>query len=129
MGVLICAGSTAFGCPHYNVWQQEMAGKARLAEATQSRMIKIEEAKAAKESAVYMAAAKLEQAKGEAAAEHERAKGVALAIEEVGTKLREQGPEYLHWRWIEGLHDGSSEVIYIATEAGMPILEAARKQK
>ena len=32
--------------PYYNVWQQEMSGKAEFAKAEQNRKIKIEEAKA-----------------------------------------------------------------------------------
>lgn len=123
-GAVVASLGGAFGCPHYNVWQQGMAGQARLEEAKQSRQIAVEAARARKESAVHDAAAKLTIANGDAAAEHARAKGMALAIEEVGAKLKEQGPEYIHWRWVEGLHDGSSEVIYIPTEAGMPILEA-----
>ena len=31
------------GCPSYNVWQQEMSGKAEFAKAEQNRRIKIEE--------------------------------------------------------------------------------------
>jgi hypothetical protein len=31
--------------------------------------------------------------------------------------------------WIQGLQDGSSETIYIPTEANLPILEATRKIK
>ncbi len=120
--ILICGGLAA-GIPHYGVWQQDLAGRARLAEAKHSRMITIEEAKAAEESAKHMAAAKFARAKGDAAAEHERAKGVALSIEEIGNKLQDY-PEYLHYRWVEGLHDGTSEVIYIPTEANMPLLEA-----
>ena len=33
---------------------------------------------------------------------------------------------YLRYLWIQGLQDGTSEVIYIPTEANLPILEAAR---
>lgn len=58
-----------FGCPSYNVWQQEMSGKAELAKAEQNRQIKIEEAKA-----------NLEAEKLNAQAEVERAKGAAEAI-------------------------------------------------
>ena len=35
-----------FGVPRYKVWQQEMKGRAELAQAEQNRQIKIEEAKA-----------------------------------------------------------------------------------
>ena len=36
--------------PYYNVWQQEMSGKAEFAKAEQNRKIKIEEAKANRSS-------------------------------------------------------------------------------
>lgn len=29
-------------------------------------------------------------------------------------------------KWVKGLTDGSSEVIYVPTEANLPILEAGR---
>ncbi|UCF13227.1 MAG: hypothetical protein JSW06_02940 [Thermoplasmatales archaeon] len=38
-----------------------------------------------------------------------------------------QNEAYLRYLWIQGLHDGSSEVIYIPTEANLPILESVRK--
>ena len=39
-------GSCMYIRPKYNVWSQEMAGKAEFAKAEQNRKIKIEEAKA-----------------------------------------------------------------------------------
>ena len=46
-----------------------------------------------------------------------------LAVE---AEILENNENYIRWRYIEGLHDGSSEVIYIPTEAGIPIMEAGR---
>ena len=60
-----------------------------------------------------------------AQAEVERAKGVAEANEIIGESLKEN-EAYLRYLWIIGLQDGSSEVIYIPTEANLPILEATR---
>jgi regulator of protease activity HflC (stomatin/prohibitin superfamily) len=86
-----------------------------LREAEWDRQVAVEEAKA-----------KLDSAKFHADAEIERAKGVAEANEIIGTSLK--GNEvYLRYLWINGLQDGSSEVIYIPTEANLPILEATRK--
>jgi len=67
----------------------------------------------------------MESAKSLAQAEVERAKGVAEANEIIGESLK-GNESYLHYLWIMGLQDGSSEVIYIPTEANMPILEAGR---
>ena len=92
-----------------------MSGKADLANAEWSKQIAIEEAKA-----------ELESASLKAAAEVERAKGVAEANAIIGDSLKDNDA-YLRYLWINGLHDGSSEVIYIPTEANLPILEAGRK--
>lgn len=114
--ILFIAGGMA-GCPTYNVWQQGLQGKAELARAEQNRQIKINEAKAKKDSAKY-----------EADAEIERARGVAGANKIIGESLK--GNEgYLRYLWIQGLQDGSSEVIYIPTEAGLPLLEAGNRPR
>ena len=44
--IMIVVFGGMYGCPRYNVWQQEMSGKAEFAKAEQNRRIKIEEAKA-----------------------------------------------------------------------------------
>jgi regulator of protease activity HflC (stomatin/prohibitin superfamily) len=104
-----------WGIPRYRVWQRELSGQAQLAEAEWTRKIVVEEANA-----------KMEAAKLLAQAEVERAKGVAEANKIIGESLNDN-ESYLRYLWIRGLHDGSSEVIYIPTEANLPILEAARK--
>ncbi len=103
------------GCPRYNVWQKELAGKAALKRAEWDRQIAVREALAKRDAAVSLAEAEVE-----------RAKGVAEANKIIGASL--QGNEgYLRYLWIQGLQDGTSEVIYIPTEANLPILEATRK--
>ena len=106
-----------YGCPKYKVWQQGLAGEAKLRESQSSRKIRIEEAKA-----------KLESAKFEALAEVERSKGVAEANKIIGDSLK-GNDAYLRYLWIQGLQDGSSETIYIPTEANLPIMEATRRRK
>jgi regulator of protease activity HflC (stomatin/prohibitin superfamily) len=113
--VIILITGAALSWPIYNVWKQEKAGEASLREAEWSKKIAIEEAKAEKESAVL-----------KASAEVERAKGVAEANEIIGDSLKDNDA-YLRYLWINGLHDGSSEVIYIPTEANLPLLEATRR--
>ncbi len=113
---LITWGGMA-GIPKYKVWQQGLAGQAELKRAEQNRQIQVEEAKAKEESAQYYAKAEIT-----------RAKGVAEANEIIGVSLKEN-EAYLRYLWILGLHDGSSEVIYVPTEANLPILEAVRKMK
>ena len=45
----------------------------------------------------------------------------------LNTPSKSLTPEYIKWKWVEGLHDGSSEVIYVPTETNLPILEARDK--
>lgn len=117
VGTMVCVFTLVLifgGWPIYRVWQRELAGKAALKEAEWDRQIAVKEAQALKESAVFLAEA-----------EAIRAKGVAEANEIIGASLKEN-EAYLRYLWINGLHDGSSEVIYIPTEANLPILEAGR---
>ena len=101
---------------NYDVWAQGMLGKAKLAEATQSRQIAIEGAKAKQESATF-----------EAEAEVRRAKGVAEANKIIGKSL--QGNEsYLRYLWVNQLSENNQNVIYIPTEANMPIMEAGKRK-
>ena len=109
--------SLMFVLPKYNVWASQMAGKARLAEANQSRQIKVTEAKAKKESAIY-----------EAEAEIERARGMAKANQIVGDSL-DGHANYLMYLYIQNMQKTSNQIIYIPTEGGMPILEAKRLNK
>lgn len=104
------------GCPHYNVWQQNLAGKAALARASQDRQISVMEALAKKEAATNLAEAEIE-----------RAKGVARANQIIGDSLR-NNEEYLRYLWIDGLQNtGKTQVIYVPTEANLPILEAGKR--
>ena len=103
--------------PIYGVWSKELNGKAELRQAEWNRQIQIQEAQA-----------NLESEKLNALAEVERAKGVAEANEIIGESLK-NNEAYLRYLWVKGLTDGSSEVVYVATEAGLPILEANRWQQ
>ncbi len=107
-------GITLFGMPIYRVWSQEMRGKAQLAEAEQNRRIKVEEARA-----------NLEAEKLNAKAEIERAKGAAEAIKIENGTLTQTYIQYLWVRNQGNLNDKT--VIYIPTEANLPILEAGKR--
>lgn len=99
-----------WGCPRYAVWQQEMTGRAEFAKAEQNRRIMIEEAKA-----------NLESEKLNAQAEVERAKGAAEAIAIENGSLT---PTYIQYLWVRQQNNVDNKVIYIPTEANLPILEA-----
>lgn len=105
--------SMAFIRPWYNVWSQEMEGKAEFAKAEQNRKIKIEEAKA-----------NLEAEKLNAQAEIERAKGAAEAIRIENGSIT---PTYIQYLWVRQQGDlNNKTVIYVPTESNLPILEASR---
>lgn len=103
------------GCPHYNVWNQELTGRAALARAQQERQIRVAEAQA-----------KLDSAQMLAQAEVARARGVSEANKIIGASLK-NNEAYLRYLWIENLEQQHNRLIYIPTEAGLPILEASRK--
>lgn len=111
-GIVIVLGLLV-GIPYYKVWQQEMDGKAEFSKAEQNRRIKVEEAKA-----------NLEAEKLNAQAEIERAKGAAAAIQIENGSITENYIRYLWVRQQGNLNDKT--VIYIPTEAGLPILESTR---
>ncbi len=67
----------------------------------------------------------MESSKHLADAEVIRARGVAEANKIIGDSL--QGNEgYLRYLWITSLENSNQQVIYIPTEANLPILEASR---
>jgi len=122
VGIVILAlviGLAMVGCPTYNVYTAQKAGEAELAQATQNRQIAINEAQA-----------KMESAKLLAQAEVERAKGVAEANKIIAEGLKGHD-EYLRYLWITEVaavgKDGKT-VVYVPTEANLPILEAGARK-
>ncbi|MCL2439257.1 MAG: hypothetical protein FWD15_01970 [Alphaproteobacteria bacterium] len=120
VGILaFCAlivGSCA-GCPHYNVWQKGLKGEAALARAEWNRQIRVEEAGAKMESAKYLAEA-----------DTIRATHIARSNEILGQSLKDN-QEYLAWLRIsnldkEGTH--KNQILYVATEGMMPIVDSRR---
>lgn len=116
LAIVVLAG-LAWGIPRYNVYRRTLSGQAQLSEAEWNRQIKTLEAKAALESAKHFAAAEVE-----------RARGVAEANRIIGESLR--GNEaYLRYLWIANLEQAEkngAQVIYVPTEANLPIMEAGR---
>ena len=115
LGIVLILGAF-IAIPYYNVWQQEMSGRAEFAKAEQNRKIKIEEARA-----------NLEAEKLNAQAEIERAKGAAEAIRIENGSLTST---YIQYLWVRQQSDlNNKTVIYVPTEANLPILEANRMPK
>ena len=103
-----------YGCPQYNVYRKKMDGKATLAEANYSKEVAIAEARAKMESADLLAIA-----------DTLRAVGIAKSNKIIGESITQK---YLHWFWIDNI-DKSNNVIYVPTEANLPVLEAGKRPK
>ena len=119
VAVVIVGVLVLIGLPTYNVYSKQMAGKAAYEQAVQDRRIRVLEAQAALDSATLTAQAEVARARGTNEANR-------IMAESLG------GPDnYLRWSYIHMLEETAGkqgrEVIYIPTEAGMPILEAGRR--
>lgn len=115
--VAIIIGGMMFGIPMYGRYTASMGGQAEFMRAEQNRKIKVLEAQAAKESAVMLAEAEVE-----------RARGVAQANQIIGESLK-NNEAYLRYLWVTTMQGGNDQVIYVPTEAGIPIMEAGRIAK
>lgn len=97
-----------------NIWLSSNHGKAELAQADWNRQIAVKEANAKEQSAKLLAQAEII-----------RARGVAQANKIIGQSLN-KNESYLRYLWIENLRNEKNQVIYVPTEANLPILEANR---
>ncbi|CAJ6885278.1 Uncharacterised protein [Burkholderia pseudomallei] len=122
LAVLAAAAVTLTGCdmyPPYRVYNQKMEGEAELARAESAKKVQILDAEAKKASAQSFADAEVI-----------RAQGVAKANAIIGKSLNDN-EAYLRYLYIQKLGDaeGKGQVIYVPTEAGLPILESNRLHK
>jgi hypothetical protein len=97
------------GVPKYRVWAAEYNGRAVLVQAEQTRQVLITQANAEREAAVAR----------------------AEAIQIVG-KAAQDFPEYRQQEFLgafaEALKEGKmNQVIYVPTEANIPLMEAGRR--
>jgi hypothetical protein len=114
VAVAVLLAGLMFGLPVWNKWRAGVAGQADLNFATYQRRIAVEEAQAKLDAAELLNQAEVARARGLAAA-------TALVVESFG------GPEaYLRYLWIQSLENNKADIIYVPTEAGLPILEANR---
>lgn len=114
-GILVLA-IVLIGYPQYRVYSQRLSGEAALAEAQSSRQVAILEARAKKESAIALADAEVIRAQGAARANR-------ILQDSLG------GPEgYLRYLQIQALQETKAGLIYVPTEAGLPVTEARRME-
>lgn len=105
-----------YGCPQYNVYSSRLAGEAELAQATFSKQVQVNEAQGRLDAASLLAQVEVE-----------RAKGVAQANKIIGDSLKDNDA-YLRYLWITDVSNTKQpSVIYVPTEANMPILEAGHR--
>jgi len=103
--------------PRWRVWRAHQDGLADLAMAKNEQQIQIARAQSRLDAAALNKKAAIVEAEA-----------VAAQIEAIGSQLTEHDL-YLRWQWIKMMEDGNSgaKVIYVPTEANLPILEASRK--
>jgi hypothetical protein len=114
--IMIIIGAVVGGLymyPKYKIYKLEMNGKAELAEAQWSKQIQIEEAKGRLEASRYERETQLIQANTTAEAN----RIVAGSLD----------PLYIQYLMVTKMADGNTQqIIYIPTEAGIPLLEAGK---
>ena len=126
-GLLILIGIVTlslWGCPKYKVYKKELDGKARLKEAEWDRQITIEDAKVKQQSAIMLGKASLTKATYKAQADSIRAIGTSNANKIIANSLT---PEYTRWLFVDQLDQTTNQIIYIPTEANIPIMEASKR--
>ncbi len=117
--IVVAIALGMWGLPSYSVWHQHMQGKAELARAEYAKQVAVQDALAKKNSAVLLAERDTIQARGQAQANAILSRSLAGP----------EGQAYLRYLWIQGLGEGgrAPTVIYVPTEAGIPILEAGQR--
>lgn len=118
IGIIFGIGYLWYLAKSVQVWSAQMDGEAVLAEAKYSRQVRVQEAEAKKAAAELEGQAELIRANYSAQANKALTDGLG-------------GPEgylrYLYIRMLEEQKGDSKQIIYIPTEAGMPILEAGKR--
>jgi hypothetical protein len=97
--------------------------KLNLYKSNTEKQAVIKEQEAISEAEVFAAEKRVIAARAEADARRIEASGIADAQALIAATLT---PEYLRWRYYEVLATTANQVIYVPTEAGLPVLEAQR---
>jgi hypothetical protein len=96
------------------VFHETKKVEAEFLRAESNRQITVLESLAKKESSKYLADAEII-----------RAQGLAEANRIIGQSL-EGNEGYLRYLWIQGLQSNQTQIVYVPTEANLPILERTR---
>lgn len=96
--------------PMWNVWRAKLSGEAALAQATQTKSIMIETARAEKDAASL------------------RAEAISI-MGEAAKKYPEYRQQEFMQAFGEALREGNiSQIAYVPTEANIPVLEAGARK-
>ncbi len=106
-----------FGQPTWRVWAQRKQGEADLQQAHKEQQIQVSKAQGRLDAAAINKQAAIIEAEA-----------VSAQIEKIGQTLTKHDL-YLRWQWIKMMEERpESSVIYVPTEANLPIMEAGRRQ-
>lgn len=104
--------------PTYRVWASQKSGEADLAQAHKEQQVQVAKAQGRLDAATLNKQAAIVEAEA-----------VAAQIEKIGENLTKHDL-YLKWQWIKMMEDRpESSVIYVPTEANLPILEAGLRKR
>ena len=109
LGLIIFA---LWGLPKWGVYRANLAGQAALQEAESARRITVVQAEAERDAATMQKQRDII-----------RAEGIAASNKIIANSIT---PQYIEWLWVEALKDTKNQVIYVPTEANLPLLEAMR---
>jgi type II secretory pathway component PulM len=112
--IFICLVIVVMGAitPQLNLYRANTEKKSAIAEA-----------RARSDAAEYEAERAIEIAGAEAEADRIRAEGIADANATIAESLT---PAYTQWYFVDRLDDIDGQIIYVPTEAGVPVTEAGR---
>jgi regulator of protease activity HflC (stomatin/prohibitin superfamily) len=116
------------GRPRWNVWLANQKGLADLAQAHQEGLASLARAKNEQQIQIAQAQSRLDAATLNKRAAIIEAEAVSEQIKAIGSELSRHDL-FLRWQWIKMMDDGSAdrEIIYVPTEANLPILEAGKR--
>ena len=117
VAIFVLTGFCMWLFPVYGVWSARKHGDAEYAFAINEQNVQILEAES-----------RLKAAKKNKEAAIIEAEAVSEQIKRIGADLQKHDL-YLKWQWIEMMRERNTEsdTIYVATEAGLPVLEATRR--
>lgn len=104
--------------PIYSVWAAHKSGQADLARARNEQQVQVAQAQG-----------RLDAAELNKKAQVVEAEAISASVEKIGKALHNNAG-YLQWQWIRMMEEQESgNVIYVPTEAGLPILEAGNRSR